>query len=367
MKKFLFLLVFCFAVSALLAQDMPALDDLEDGWTIIEPGGETMCSFGTPYNFHVRPAESDNLLIYFNGGGACWFGQQCDPTVPPDTHTPSVEVANDPSAGGGIFDLENEENPFLDYTIVFVPYCTGDVHIGGGDYTYAFAVDGEERETVINHRGYENSMAVLNWVFENIEAPETVVVTGSSAGSIPSPLYAGIVAEQYPDASIYQLGDGAGGYRAPDLTSAVWTPWQTLDILPEWEGFEDETIDTLTFEDLYRAAAEMFPQIHFAQYNTAEDEVQIGFLMLLGLMQPDLPTLLDANYTDILATDEDFVSYTAGGSVHTILRLPQFYEYEVEGVRFVDWLTAYINGETVETITCANEEAGCSVSPGAEE
>ncbi|MBL1135963.1 MAG: hypothetical protein HND46_11645 [Chloroflexi bacterium] len=45
--------------------------------------------------------------------------------------------SNNPTAlPGGIFDLENPENPFADYNMVFVPYCTGDVHIGNREATY---------------------------------------------------------------------------------------------------------------------------------------------------------------------------------------------------------------------------------------
>ena len=36
----------------------------------------------------------------------------------------------------GIFNLDNPANPFADYTVVFAPYCSGDVHIGASDTVY---------------------------------------------------------------------------------------------------------------------------------------------------------------------------------------------------------------------------------------
>ena len=342
---------------------MPSYGDLAEGWTTISPGGETLCAPGTPYSFHVRPAESDNLLIYFNGGGACWFGLTCDVSVEPTTYVPLAELPhNDPRGHAGIFDLENEENPFVDYNMVFVSYCTGDVHIGGGEVTYQVPeTEGmEAHEVTIYHNGYVNSMSALNWVFDNIENPGQIFVTGSSAGAIASPLYAGIVAEQYPDATIIQLGDGAGGYRAETVTG-VFAAWRTADILPAW--FDDADATTFTIEDLYIETGEEFPDIEFAQYNTAEDETQYGFLGLLGVTDAALLDLQLANYADIEAEIGEMPTYTAGGSFHTILRTELFYLYEVEGVRFVDWISAYAAGEMVEDVQCDIESGDCQEAP----
>jgi hypothetical protein len=43
------------------------------GWQQIDGGDGTGCAFGTPYSFFHRPgADAARLLIYFQGGGACW-------------------------------------------------------------------------------------------------------------------------------------------------------------------------------------------------------------------------------------------------------------------------------------------------------
>lgn len=333
--------------------DLPDWDDLEDGWNTIMPGGETTCAYGTDYEFHVHPADSDDLLVFFNGGGACWFGQICNPASP--TFTPLADLPQNAPSPDGIFDMENEDNPFLNYNIVFIPYCTGDVHIGNNTMTYEIAGEDDEDEPgelTILHKGSVNSMTVLNWLFDNFDAPETIFVTGSSAGAIPSPLYAGIIADQYTDARIVQLGDGAGGYRSPDGITTVNTMWGVLDALPDWDAFADATVESLTFENYYVIAAERHPDIVFSQYNTAEDAVQYQFLMILGLVDVSLPELIMANYDDIRAGVDAFYTYTAGGDVHTILRLPEFYQYEVGGVRFRDWVAALAAGETVEDVMC---------------
>ncbi len=46
----------------------------KDQSTLVLPGGETRCiySYSTPFAFQVIPGDSDKLLFYFQGGGACW-------------------------------------------------------------------------------------------------------------------------------------------------------------------------------------------------------------------------------------------------------------------------------------------------------
>jgi hypothetical protein len=46
---------------------------------------------------------------------------------------------------------------------VYIPYCTGDIHMGANDATYG----GYE----IKHRGFVNFQAVLKYLEDNIDRP----------------------------------------------------------------------------------------------------------------------------------------------------------------------------------------------------
>lgn len=353
--------LFALLTGLVSAQDeagLPGLADLDSDWNTLVPGGETVCSNETEFQFYVRPAESDKLLIYLNGGGACWFGQICDLTLSP-TYSPFADGdGNDPSARTGIFDFDNPENPVADYNMVFIPYCTGDVHLGANEAVYTVPVSEESEETrdlTIQHKGLVNGQVVLDWVFANFEAPEHIFVTGSSAGAIPSPLYASLVAEHYPDVRITQLGDGAGGYRAPEAVGIINSAWGTVDALPDFPEYEGETVETLVFEDHYIVAGTRYPNMVLAQYNTAEDDVQHDFLGLLGITDISLQDLMEANFADISASVDNFYTFTAGGELHTILRAPEMYTYGVSGVRFVDWLAALVAGDPMENLTCGDD------------
>ena len=360
MKLKLFLIVTLVMMSVLslgtgtFAQDdggLPALDELGMGWTEILPEGN-VCSDGSPYNFYVHPGATDNVLIHFKGGGACWDGFSCDlanPALQNPLYDPFLDPGDHPETRAGIFDLENPENPFADYTMVFVNYCTGDVHMGDNVATYT-TTEGVEFE--INHTGYDNATTVLNWVYENVPAPENVVLTGCSAGSLGSAFHAPFVMEQYPDAFVAQIGDAAGGYRG-DLSVQMST-WHTADLLPDWiEGFEGYSAENLNFEALYMVGGAAYPDDQFGQINSGGgDPVQTGFLALVAGDTITLDEALTANLDDIENSIDNFAYYTAGGSLHCIIRDNGLYTYETDGARLLDWLNAVVAGENPDDVTC---------------
>lgn len=334
-------------------EGMPQLADLAPGWTRVGAQGSAVCSDGSDYDFFVRKADPTKLLVYLQGGGACWFGENCslerDPTY-------RHEIGDtDPAAADGIFALDHPENPFAGHSMVYIPYCTGDVHIGDATQSYEVAAteESEAHQVTIEHRGRRNAMHVLTWTFHNFPNPESVFVTGSSAGSIPSPYYAAKVAERYPEARVEQLGDGAGGYRrTTEVTVLPHEMWGTLDAIDDLAGIGGLTSEEFDYEEIYIAAARAHPEITFAEYDTAGDDVQVSFLQLAGAGEVQLSELLDANHADVEAAVDNFRYYVAGGTLHTILQRPEFYTYQVDGVLVRDWVAALAAGEPVENVRC---------------
>ncbi len=364
MRKVYFISIFVVALLTLLAGSvvaqgtatLPAFSELEAGvWTQLNPGGDTICALTTPYAFFARPAStpSDKLLIHFQGGGACWFGENCGLQYDP-TYDPQVDASDNPVNAGGIFDMANEANPFSDYNMVMVSYCTADVHIGNTVTDYKVG----NRTVRIHHNGATNATTALNWVFENVKEPETVFVTGCSAGAIASPFYTQRVAEAYPNARIEQLGDAAGSYRNPELAKQIFKNWGTQSILPE--AYADINIDQLTFEQFYITSASLYPNVSFAQYNAAYDGVQTFFLGLTGLQDINLPELQQANFADIDAAVDNFNTYTAGGEEHCVTNTPNFYTYKVNDVSLRDWVADLAAGKEVENVACEGD--ACKVA-----
>ena len=318
-------------------------------WQKISPAANTTCSDGSPYSFFVRQGDPNKLLVYFQGGGACWFRQNCDPQMSPSY---SIQVGNIDRANFGIFNLDNPDNPFKDHTTVFAPYCTADVHMGASDTVYPPVEEGQT-DLVIRHQGRANVEAVLQWTYEHVPSPQNIFVTGSSAGAIPSPLYTALIADHYVNARIAQLGDGAGGYRRTNNDSRPDEQWGTFDFITQEQGFANLRPETMTYESLYIAAAQAQPDITFAEYDAAEDAVQKRFLSMSGQKDVALQQAIEANHADIRREVGNFSSYIAGGDSHTILGRPEFYTLASNGVAIRDWVAALANFETVENVTCA--------------
>ena len=335
-------------------------------WQEILPAANTTCSDGSPYSFFVRHGDPDKLLVYFQGGGACWFRENCDPQMSPSY---SIRIGNIDRANFGIFNLDNPDNPFKDHTTVFAPYCTADVHLGASDTVYPPVEEGQT-DLVIRHQGRVNVEAVLQWTYEHVPSPQDIFVTGSSAGAIPSPLYTALIADHYVDARIAQLGDGAGGYRRINNDSRPDEQWGTFNFITQEQGFADLSPETMTYESLYIAAAQAHPDITFAEYDAAEDAVQKRFLNMSGQRDVALQQAIEANHADIRREVGNFSSYIAGGDSHTILGRPEFYTLASDGVAIRDWVAALANFEAVENITCAQCDiesfAGASMPPAVE-
>ena len=81
-----------------------------------------------PISFFVNPADSDKVLIHFQGGGACWDSNTCSVDEP--TFLEAVSPLSDDYYPFGIFDREHPANPVADYNMIVVSYCTGDLHTG---------------------------------------------------------------------------------------------------------------------------------------------------------------------------------------------------------------------------------------------
>jgi hypothetical protein len=110
-------------------------------------------------------------------------------------------------------------NPFAEYSVIYVPYCTGDAHIGDATTEYTPGL-------TVQHKGLANGTAALDHLVAAFPDAADVVVMGESAGSIAAPFYASLVSDRLPDARITVPADGSGAFPdGPEVsgpTSAAW-------------------------------------------------------------------------------------------------------------------------------------------------
>ncbi len=331
----------------------PSLAELGPGWTPIDPGGDTRCAHDTAYTYWVRPGTTNRLLVYFEGGGGCWSADSC--AAGSTFYDDDISPNDDPNGRtNGILDLDHPQNPFRDYNMVFIPSCTGDVHWGQKIQSYPKS-DGSE--LTIYHHGYFNASAALDWAYANVTNPDSIFVTGCSAGSVGSITHAPYIIEQYPETPVTQLGDSlAFVYHRP---VNVQTDYNAHDSFAEWiPALQAIPNGALVMSDVYSAVANYYPDYTFGQYNTEADNVQIRFYDAIGGNPENFPGDLATSLSTIHQNSPNFRSYTASGDLHCIMPRSQFYSTEIEGVPLVDWVTDLANNESVSSVrceTCQNE------------
>ena len=318
-------------------------------WGQHVPGGDCQCADGSEFSFWSHEGDPEKVLLYFQGGGACFSAETCSFTN--GTYTVQADGSQVTEAAAGIFDFDNPDNPFRDWSVVFVPYCTGDIHLGNAAHDYG---DG----LVVQHRGFVNASAGLEYLVDTFPDASEVFVAGSSAGGVPSPLFAGLVADELPDAEVAALADASGAYPDnPPVNEAIGNLWGTFENVPDWPENEGLEPADYSIPGLFVQAGLHNPELRFARYDAAYDEVQQQFSALAEISSGDLFELIKGNEADIEGAGVDVASYISPGTVHTILGDDALYRLEVEGEPFLDWLTDFVEGEEdVPDVVCTDCE-----------
>lgn len=162
--------------------------DAYDQWEKIEPPG-IVCGDGSPYKFFVNFSDkSDNLVVMFEPGGACWDYDSCagkngirgaaNPHGLPDDHWKMAQFISP------FMSRFDEGSPTRDWNMVYVPYCTGDVHTGVKTVTYPS--DDADPDLAFHHDGHAAVMNVVSWLDENFTHVPKMLSTGCSAGGVGS-------------------------------------------------------------------------------------------------------------------------------------------------------------------------------------
>ena len=323
-----------------------SLASLDRGWNRIPGRDGTGCAGDSTFVFRVRPALPDKVFIYLNGGGACWRAQDCDPKGRP-TYTTNVDSANDASIRQGLFDVSNDDNPIRDFTMVFVPYCTGDLHLGARTVDYESRAGA--RTFSVRHAGAENVAAVLDWLYASVHAPRIVFVAGSSTGAVATPVIAAQVARHYPRARVVQLGDAMGGIRS-DSVPQLLAVWGAMDELWKDAAFRNVDSSAFTFQRLYTAAGRSAARVRYAQYNTVDDATQLALLAQMGTKPAPTARFLARNIEQLSDAVPYFRSYTAPGRTGAVLRSNALYTTTVGGVKLSEWISSLVNGESVDDV-----------------
>ncbi len=336
-------------------------------WYRMDLPGSTRSNGGS-IHASLRIGSENKLMVFLHGGGVSWnehmaargFGI----TVPTDGedgfYAVDSDLFTDLILRWGIAS-QGESCCFRNWYILNIPYCTGDLHCGTGDFPYT-ARDGSRQ--VLRHHGYTNYRAALEAAMAYIPSPEQIVVTGCSGGGFGAALLADDVLRSFPDCKDAVCYVDSGFILYDNWRQAAEQVWQapkeiysrvvsnniTLDVLKALKRDHGDRVKILfscSVRDV--ALAEYWNYVSGKGGLRAERETGLQFQRDLKVM---CEALLEADPTagiyifDLPAPDDKKRERELGMTLHTIAIIPMAEEHRVEGKTILEWVSEALEGKT---------------------
>jgi Pectinacetylesterase len=222
------------------ADNLPALPGGTnyDGWTWVEIPAST-CRDGSPAGYYYRLGKSKELLVYLNGGGACADPFFCglnpvnvDQDLPIELligGTPNLLLGPNASRqiapNEGIFKKDDARNPVRDWNMIYVPYCSGDIHAGSRRNVQVPGVNGVQQ-----FMGFVNYGLFLQSFGPGFQNAGTVLLTGSSAGGFGTLINFDRTQEYFKSAGakVLAVTDSGIPFRDQYMATCLQKKWRTL-------------------------------------------------------------------------------------------------------------------------------------------
>jgi hypothetical protein len=271
---------------------------------------DAVCADGSPAGLGVNPGTGPDLVVFFDGGGACWSYETCAAGLATHRSYGPADFATDQASylPGSLLDRAVLPPSLTGATLVFVPYCTGDVHGGDSVKTYTSPLDA----ITWRHVGHANVMRFLERLGATWPSPRKLVVAGSSAGGFGALANYEAFRWYWPDAEGYLVDDSGPPLVGDDIPASLRADWYDA-----WRlGASLDPVCVQCRDDL-SAAISALAKAHRADRIALLSHVD-DLVMTTFLEQPALGTALGRLATDVFAPAGAHVFYASGTS-HMLL------------------------------------------------
>ncbi|MBX2845575.1 MAG: pectinacetylesterase family protein [Saprospiraceae bacterium] len=300
-------------------------------------------------------SNSDKLVVYLQGGGACFNPLTCAGNRDAYTNNEGINGAN--VLNDGFFPLLNRANTSLfisDWNWIFVPYSTGDLHSGtnsDGDVPF----NGPQDQRM---EGSANMNKIVADLQQYTDSFSEIIVTGSSAGGYGVYLTFPKFAEAYPNASMTGLSD-AGPIFTTDSAAdnCLGESWESLfqfDYPSDYNTVVTGNYD-YAYQGAYEYLSKKYPQHEFGLMSDYKDEV-LRFFYGFDANNCDENTVqvsaeeLDLATREIQNTLQNFDNWKVffkDSDAHTFLG-DRFSAESINGRVVIDWIEDLTQGNAVD-------------------
>ena len=182
-------------------------------------GDGPVCAEGAPYSMATRDQGSEDLMIFLEGGGACWsdfcfYVSEVTPGIPRE----------------GLLDPGRNNNPVKGWSQVYIPYCDGSLHAGDVD------VDTNADGQIDRYQhGLHNLSAALDVAVRAFPAPRKILLAGQSGGGFGTIFALPLVRQLYPGVPIDVVNDSGVGVLKPgkpEFLDKIIAEWNIGAFIP---------------------------------------------------------------------------------------------------------------------------------------
>lgn len=186
-------------------------------WTWVE-FVETLCADGQATGLGINPSsDAADAVIYLSGGPACWDATTCS-TI--STGYTASKFGADSGRQQPLFDRSRADNPFRAAHFVWLPSCTGDLHIGTTQQAYQQGVP-------THHSGARNLEAFLSRLSPTFASSKRVFVVGVDTGGLGATMNAHRFRAAFPSAEVHVLADSSALVPPSEARWKAWSDaWQ---------------------------------------------------------------------------------------------------------------------------------------------
>ena len=345
-----------------VSQQLPEME-LRQWYRVPVEGGKT--ADGSEYHIYVRRGTTDHLCVFLSGGGIAWNPYTAARPVTggrvlawhPNYYwsnlRPFTQFFN---IGVGITDNSARRNPFRDWNFVVITYATGDMHLGRNIYHYK---DEEGQDQCLYFHGYENfrmSMRISKTLFPEADK---LLIAGESAGAFAVPALAEQIHQEfYPSCHDVTLFSDSALLLNKEWKKTAREVWNVREETVRDIKGRNLTLDW--YRALYRRRGDQYRylyacsvrdyllsafynDVHNKTYDT-DERMQRLFTRQLRDMVRALQKVTPS--FGIFLYDWRRPVLYRGGTIHTMVRQPEFYLHRRGVPSMAKWLAAAVEGET---------------------
>ena len=345
-----------------------------NGWTYYEVQG-AVCRDGSAAGYYLREGTSKNLMVFLNGAGVCFNDFFCartpanvDESLPgetlldatldmfialisPDRQVPPEE---------GILKQKDSRNPVADWTMVYVPYCTGDVYAGTTPDSPVITSSSLPPQQFM---GYANLGLFYQSFGPKFMDSDKVLLAGVSAGGYGALLNFDRTQEFFNQSTVVAITDSGIPFRDQYLEPCLQQTWRDLwgidKILPA-DCQECFHADGGGLTELASYIKQKYPGRMLGGSVSADQDEVVKLFYAAGIYDCSMPALFALNLyprdrypagladfvQNVLGVNESG-SYIGRGSTHQHLFRPRYYMKNGLRITLAEWVAEIIAGNPV--------------------